>query len=55
VALLVTAFTLGIVSTKALPHLHWLAWASFVYTCLAATCWHLARRWHERAVVPASA
>ncbi len=55
VALLITAFTLGIVSPKSLPHLHWLAWASFVYTCLAATCWYLARRWHEREVVPANA
>ena len=55
VALLITAFTLGIVSPKTLPQLHWLAWASFVFTCLAATCWYLARRWHERAVVPAGA
>ena len=37
VALLITAFTLGIVSPKVLPQLEWLAWASFVYTWLAAT------------------
>jgi len=55
VALLITAFTLGIVSVKTLAHLHWLAWASFAFTCLAASCWYLARRWHEREAVPAEA
>ena len=55
VALLITAFTLGIVSAKTLAQLHWLAWASFVFTCLAATCWYLSRRWHEREAVPAEA
>jgi DHA1 family bicyclomycin/chloramphenicol resistance-like MFS transporter len=55
VALLVTAFTLGVVSTKALPRLEWLAWASLAYTLAAATCWYLSRRWHDRAAIPNSA
>jgi len=55
IALLVTAFTLGIVSVKVLPQLEWLAWASFVYTWFAALCWYLSRRWHEREVAPAGA
>ena len=55
VALLITAFTLGVVSAKTLSQLHWLAWASFVFTCLAAGCWYLARRRHEREAVPAGA
>ena len=55
VALLITAFTLGVVSPNTQAHLHWLAWASFAYTCLAATCWYLSRRWHERAVVSVNA
>ena len=53
VALLVTAFTLGIVSVKLLDHLQWLAWASLAYTCAAATCWTLSHRWHERGLVVA--
>ena len=32
VALLVTAFTLGIVSPKVLPHLEWIAWTSLALT-----------------------
>ena len=55
VALLVTAFTLGVMSPKTQAHLQWLAWASFAYTCLAATCWYFSRRWHERAVVSVNA
>jgi len=51
VALVFTAFTLGIVAPKVLPHLHWIAWASVAYTVLASSCWYLSRRWHERAVV----
>jgi DHA1 family bicyclomycin/chloramphenicol resistance-like MFS transporter len=53
VALLVTAFTLGVISTRMLPRLEWLAWTSLAYTLLAATCWYLSRRWHDRAVVAA--
>jgi DHA1 family bicyclomycin/chloramphenicol resistance-like MFS transporter len=53
VALLVTAFTLGVVSTHALPRLEWLAWAALAYTLAAATCWYLSRRWHDRAIVAA--
>ncbi len=47
VALLITASTLGIVSTRAQSHLEWLAWASLAFTCAAATCWYLSRRWHD--------
>jgi len=46
VALLVTAFTLGIVSPKVLPHLEWIAWTSLILTSTASLCWHFARRWH---------
>jgi len=49
VALLVTAFTLGIVSPKVLPHLEWIAWTSLVLTSTASVCWHFARRWHRPA------
>jgi MFS transporter, DHA1 family, multidrug resistance protein len=51
VALVITAFTLGIVAPKVLAHLHWIAWASLGYTALASSCWYLSRRWHERAAV----
>ncbi len=51
VALLVTAFTLGIVAPKVLPQLHWIAWTSLGYTIAAGTCWFLSRRWHERTVL----
>jgi DHA1 family bicyclomycin/chloramphenicol resistance-like MFS transporter len=47
VALLVTAFTLGIVSPKVLPHLEWIAWTSLVLTSSASACFFLARRWHQ--------
>jgi len=50
VALLVTAFTLGIVAPKVLPQLHWIAWTSLVYTLAAGACWFLSRRWHEHAL-----
>jgi DHA1 family bicyclomycin/chloramphenicol resistance-like MFS transporter len=53
VALLCTAFTLGIVAPKVLAHLHWIAWASLACTVLATSCWYLSRRWHERAPVHA--
>ena len=49
VALLITAFTLGIVA----PHVAWnlnvLAWTSFGYTLVAWIAWYLSRRWHDRA------
>jgi MFS transporter, DHA1 family, multidrug resistance protein len=47
VALLVTAFTLGIVSPKVLPHLEWIAWTSLTLTSAASFCWFLALRWHH--------
>jgi DHA1 family bicyclomycin/chloramphenicol resistance-like MFS transporter len=53
VALLVTAFTLGIVAPKVLPHLEWIAWTSLVLTSLASLCWHFARRWHRPLATPA--
>jgi MFS transporter, DHA1 family, multidrug resistance protein len=43
VALLLTAFALGIVSPMVLPHLLWIAWASLACTSLAALCWHQSR------------
>ncbi len=45
-ALLITAFTFGMVAPHVLSHLSWLAWASFVYASLASLCWYLSRRWH---------
>jgi MFS transporter, DHA1 family, multidrug resistance protein len=54
VALVFTAFTLGVVAPKVLAHLHWIAWASLGCTVLAVSCWYLSRRWHERAVVQAA-
>jgi MFS transporter, DHA1 family, multidrug resistance protein len=53
VALLVTAFTLGIIAPKVLPHLEWIAWTSLGLTSLASVCWHLALRWHQRPLVAA--
>lgn len=53
VALLITAFTLGLVA----PHVSWnlnvLAWTSFGYTIVAWTAWYFARRWHRGIAVPA--
>jgi len=54
VALVFTAFTLGVVAPKVLAHLQWIAWASLGCTVLAVSCWYLSRRWHERAVVQAA-
>jgi DHA1 family bicyclomycin/chloramphenicol resistance-like MFS transporter len=51
VALLVTAFTLGIVAPKVLSHLEWIAWTSLLLTALASLCWHFARRWQRPLVV----
>jgi protein-S-isoprenylcysteine O-methyltransferase Ste14 len=45
-ALLITAFTFGMVAPYALPDLSWLAWTSLVYATLASICWYLSRRWH---------
>jgi DHA1 family bicyclomycin/chloramphenicol resistance-like MFS transporter len=54
VALLVTAFTLGIVAPNVLPHLEWIAAASLTFASLASLCWYLSRRWHVRHAHPAS-
>jgi MFS transporter, DHA1 family, multidrug resistance protein len=45
-ALLITAFTFGVVAPQVLSHLSWLAWTSVGYASLASLCWHLSRRWH---------
>ena len=50
VALIVTAFTLGIVAPIVLWKLEWLAWTALAFTSLAAVFWYLARRWHDRSV-----
>jgi MFS transporter, DHA1 family, multidrug resistance protein len=46
VALIITAFTFGMVAPYVLSHLSWLAWASVVYASAASLCWYLSRRWH---------
>jgi DHA1 family bicyclomycin/chloramphenicol resistance-like MFS transporter len=45
VALLVTAFTLGIVAPNVLFRLEWIALASLAFASLASLCWYLSRRW----------
>jgi DHA1 family bicyclomycin/chloramphenicol resistance-like MFS transporter len=45
-ALLITAFTFGMVAPNVLSHLSWLAWTSLVYATIASVCWYLSRRWH---------
>jgi DHA1 family bicyclomycin/chloramphenicol resistance-like MFS transporter len=45
VALIITAFTFGMVAPHVLSRLSWLAWTSLGFTILASTCWYLARRW----------
>ncbi|HET9864115.1 MAG TPA: multidrug effflux MFS transporter [Steroidobacteraceae bacterium] len=50
VALVFTAFTLGIIAPKVLPHLEWIAWASLGCSVAAITCWSFSRRWHDRAI-----
>jgi MFS transporter, DHA1 family, multidrug resistance protein len=45
-ALIITAFTFGMVAPHVLAHLDWLAWTSLVYASLASLCWYLSRRWH---------
>jgi DHA1 family bicyclomycin/chloramphenicol resistance-like MFS transporter len=47
VALMMTAFTLGILSPKVLPHLEWIAWTSLTLTSTASVCWFFARRWQR--------
>jgi hypothetical protein len=42
--LLVTAFTLGIIAPKVLPHLEWIAWTSLVLATLASSCWYFSLR-----------
>ena len=50
VALLITAFTLGIVSPKVLPHLRLDRLdVAGLRPSLASMCWYLSRRWHDRA------
>jgi DHA1 family bicyclomycin/chloramphenicol resistance-like MFS transporter len=44
VALLVTAFTLGFIAPKVLPHLEWIAWTSLVLTSIASVCWNISLR-----------
>ena len=44
VALLITAFTLGIISPEVLPHLEWIAWTSLALSSTAALCWFLSLR-----------
>ena len=46
VALLITAFTLGVVAPNVLPRLEWIAYASLTFASLASVCWYLSRRWH---------
>jgi DHA1 family bicyclomycin/chloramphenicol resistance-like MFS transporter len=45
-ALIITAFTFGMVAPHVLTHLDWLAWTSLIYASLASLCWYLSRRWH---------
>jgi DHA1 family bicyclomycin/chloramphenicol resistance-like MFS transporter len=47
VALLITAFTLGVVAPNVLSHLEWIAYASLTFAMLASLCWYLSRRWHH--------
>jgi DHA1 family bicyclomycin/chloramphenicol resistance-like MFS transporter len=50
VALLITAFTFGMVAPHVLSDLSWLAWTSLGFTILASLCWYLSRRWHVASV-----
>ncbi len=45
VAILITAFTMGVVAPQVLHDLTWLAFTSLGYCVLASTCWYLSRRW----------
>jgi MFS transporter, DHA1 family, multidrug resistance protein len=53
VALLVTAFTLGLIAPLVLPSLAWIAWTSLACNSLAWLCWHLSRKYHDRSIVSA--
>ena len=55
VALLVTAFTLGVVAPKVLPRLEWVAYASLACAAGASLCWYLSRRGVARAAGAAGA
>ena len=46
VALIVTAFTFGMVAPHVMHHLSWLAASSLLFASLASVCWYFARRWH---------
>jgi DHA1 family bicyclomycin/chloramphenicol resistance-like MFS transporter len=50
VALVITAFTLGVVAPFVLPELEWIAWTSLIFTSLASVFWVFARRWHDRTI-----
>jgi DHA1 family bicyclomycin/chloramphenicol resistance-like MFS transporter len=50
VALVITAFTLGIVAPFVLDRLEWIAWTSLAFTALASVFWFFAVRWHDRAI-----
>jgi MFS transporter, DHA1 family, multidrug resistance protein len=50
VALVITAFTLGVVAPFVLPKLEWIAWTSLIFTSLASVFWFFARRWHDRSI-----
>ena len=48
VALLITAFTLGVIAPNVLPRLEWVAYASLACASLASACWYLSQRWHVK-------
>ncbi len=50
VALLVTAFTLGLIAPIVLPNLTWIAWTSLACSCVAWVCWYLSRKYHDRSI-----
>ena len=50
VALVFTAFTLGVVAPFVLARLEWIAWTALAFTSLASVFWFLARRWHDRKI-----
>jgi DHA1 family bicyclomycin/chloramphenicol resistance-like MFS transporter len=50
VALVITAFTLGVVAPFVLPRLEWIAWTSLAFTSLASFFWFFARRWRDRSI-----
>jgi MFS transporter, DHA1 family, multidrug resistance protein len=50
VALVFTAFTLGILAPLVLAKLEWIAYTSLACTSLASVFWYLSRRWHDRSL-----